>query len=203
MTTSKHTISAAQLAELSQVKPEEIDYWVARNEKTASWPIELNSAISKKFCYGDALAVEIARQINDNTGITSGPSVLESLRIVSYSAAVPLYFEYIAGQSHLAKAMTDFWLAVSSARNSWGPGPRGNTPELTSFGSAEYWSNMHFTGSFDQVCLAIKQWMTKETTEYTDTDPGRVFMVDISTADRRLRKRAGEMSIEIAGNSFV
>ena len=203
MTISKHTISAIQLAGLSQVKPEEVDYWLARNEKTASWPIELESAVSKNFRYGDALAVEIARQLNDDTGVTSGPSILESLRIVSYSAAVPLYFEYIAGQPHLAKAMTDFWLAVSSARNSWGARPRGNTPELTGFGSAEYWSNMHFTGSFDQVCVAVKQWMTKETTEYPDTDPGRVFMVNVSTADRRLRKRAKELQIGIVGDEFA
>jgi hypothetical protein len=101
--------------------------------------------------------------------------------------------------------MTDFWIAVSSARNTWGASPRGKTPAVTGFGAAEYWSNMHFSGSYDQVSKAIKQWMTKETVDYPDTDPARILWVNVSSAERRLQRRAATLSLplQIIDREFV
>lgn len=200
---AKDTISAAEIAKLSQVPPSEVDYWRARSKHMARWPIDIRAFATDRYSYGDALAVEIARQLNDDSGISSGPSVLESLRVVSYAGAVPLYFEYLSAAPHLAKALTDFWLAVSSSRNSCDESSRMESIRVTNFGPAEYWSNMHFAGSFSQVIEQVRQWMTRETTEYPDADPSRLFMANVSAADRRLRARAEEIGIRIVGNEFA
>jgi hypothetical protein len=194
---NKATLSAEQLATLSQVPASEIEYWHQRGQHNAAWPVDIESFSSKRYSYRDALAIEIARQMNDDSGICGGPSVLEGLRIVSYTGAVPLYFDYTVSQPHVAKALTDCWLAVFSSRHSCDEWGRGKSVPVTSFGASEYWSSMHVVGSFDQVTREIKQAMTDDTLRYPDTDPGRVFMANVSAADRRLRKRASDLGIHV------
>lgn len=189
---TNHRIPAADLARLTQAQENDLGYWGARSELTASWPVEIDSDATRGYTYADALAVEIARQLHDNSGVP----MLEALRIVAYTGAVPRFFEHAAKQPHLAKAVTDFWAAITSARNTWGKTPRGKTP-VTSFGPGEYWATMHFAGSFDHVAQQIKVSMAKEGIDYPDSDTARIFWVNASAADRRLRKRAADLQIDL------
>jgi hypothetical protein len=142
-----------------------------------------------RYPYAAALGIEVARQLHDDSGVP----LAEGLRISSYTGAVRGFFGHSGAD--------DFWIAIVAARNDWGDGPRGTWP-VTGFGPQEFWSTMHFAGTFDQVIAAIKDWMTGDASEY-GASPARIFMANVSTADRRLRKRAAALGIQIAGNDFA
>jgi hypothetical protein len=100
------------------------------------------------------------------------------------------------------RSQGDFWVAILSSRNTWGNEPRGTFP-VTSFGPTEYWAEMHFSGPLSGVTADISEWISRDRVSYPDSDPARIVMVNISTADRRLRERASQMGFEIVGNQFV
>lgn len=138
------------------------------------------------------LKIEVARQLFDNSGLP----LLESLRIVSYTGAVEHYDRYDC-KSALHDKAADFWAAIVGARNTWvGNDPRGSI-EVTSFGSSEFWSTSHYKGSFGFVTGSIKDRLARETIDSPDSDAARVFMVNVSAADRRLRKRAADLGIVV------
>jgi hypothetical protein len=143
-----------------------------------------------RFEYADALAIEVARQLHDDSGVP----LREGLRIASYTGAVSKYFDHRTDHG-------DFWIAVAAARNDWGDGDRGKT-HVTSFGPNEFWSTMHFAGAFENVAGDINGWMMVDAREY-GAMPARIIMANVSTADRRLRKRADDLGIKITGNAFA
>lgn len=146
------------------------------------------------FSHAAALTIEIARQFSDNAGLA--PS--ESLRVISYAGAVENYLAYPEKITPpTRKADCDFWISIVGARNTWGSNePRGSF-EVTGFGDGEFWSTSHFHGSFDQITAEIKSQMTRDGIEYPDTDYSRIFMANVSAADRRLRERAKLLEIAI------
>lgn len=147
------------------------------------------------FPVSAALKIEVARQLSDNSGLP----LLESLRIVSYTGAVDHYDRYDC-KSALNDKAADLWMAIVGARNTWGGDePRRGSIEVTNFGPTEFWSTAHYKGSFAFVTDSILERMTRESLDYPDADVARVFMANVSAADRRLRKRAAEFGIEIGG----
>lgn len=231
MSNAKHDISTDQLARVCLARPDEIETWRASADRaltlspieaaaisrSVNWPLNLDAIYKREYRYEDALAVEIARQLSDDTSASAGPSMSNSLSIVGYTGAVPDYLDFASRERPLAKALTDFWVAVASARHTWDDdAPRGSFP-VTAFGESEYWSSIRFTGTFDQITEAAKHWMTEETTRYAeasphiddDADPARIFLVNVSAAARRLEGRVNktslgeELGIKVVNRQFV
>lgn len=150
------------------------------------------AALKRRFSYADALEIEVARQLSDNSGVP----INEALRLGVYAMAVQAYLD---GGS--AETRGDFWMAVVASRNTWGKSPRGSWP-VTGFGPKEYWAELHFTGSLGAITGEISEWIGRDQANHPDSDPARIVMANVSTADRRLRKRAAELGIAIVGNEF-
>jgi hypothetical protein len=196
MTYPQRGIALHALANLSQMEPNALSAVLA-----LPYPSQTGFSLGDvcldgpdnggNFSYGDALAIEIARQLSDYCGL----ALPEALRVVFYTDAVGGYRNY--GVAHVAKALTDFWAAIVGARNTLKTkGVRGSI-EITGFGEEEFWSTSHFHGSFDQIVSGIKDMMTQDGFEYPDTDFSRVFMANVSAADRRLRQRARDLGIPV------
>jgi len=227
MNSAKNTIPTDLLARLMLTDAAEIASWRANADQQAmlpkielgaefpimepfSWPVEVDSIYTHEYRFSDTLALEIARQLSDDTSISVGPPMLAALDVVAYTGAVQRFFEYDAMHQPPIKPITDFWIAIASARHDLEEGERPFA--ITAIGGDEYWSNIHVSGSFDQVTQGIKQWIVRETNEYTPEPPhterdrvdaGRVFLVNVSTAARRLIGRAQAMGIKIVENEFV
>lgn len=179
-----HQTTAADLRALIVVPDPDLD-----NMPNASLAGDLDLLFANRYDYAAALSIEIARQLHDDKGLP----LSEGLRLASYTGAVRLFLD----RSH----DEDFWVAIVGSRNEWGKEPRGAWPVGT-FGPAEFWSTMHFAGSFHYIASEIATWMRADAREYGSV-PARIFMANVSTADRRLRKRAADLGIKIAGNAFI
>lgn len=199
MSDPKPGIALNALATLSQMRVDELSAIVdAKMPDFKGFTVGefvLNGPdLSGAFPTSAALKIEVARQLSDNAGL----SMQEALRIVAYTGGVDGYERY-GCRFMLHDKAADFWAAIVGARNSWGdPEPRGSI-DVTGFGLAEFWSTSHYKGSFGFVTDSIKDRMSREDLTQPDTDPARVFMVNISAADRRLRKRAADLGIAIDG----
>lgn len=181
------------LAKLSQVPPSFLTELFQLPELSGAFlPGDLNLHFRGKFQFIDALAIEVARQMSDDSGIL----LKEAVRLVSYTGAVTEFIGRENPTQSAAKADSDFWLSVLGARASWGDQPRGKWP-VTGFGPGECWHRMHFTGAFDAITTCMLEWMQHDEAEWPDSDPARIFMANVSAADRRLRKRAGELGITV------
>ncbi len=129
--------------------------------------------------YSDALAIEVARQLSDYAGLP----LTDAMRAVTYTGAIE---NYAARPADAVAA--DFWVAIVGARNTWGSEQRGSVP-VTTFGPGEFWSTAHFHGTFEQMTNAIKDFIARDGIDYPESDFARVFMTNVSAADRRLSKR--------------
>ena len=226
MTSANNTISTEMLARLMLTDAEEIASWRAKADQQAvlpsggqedefpllepvNWPVDVDAVYTKRYRFCDALAIEIARQLSDDTSVSEGPPMLAALDIVAYTDAVQSYFEFEAANRPPIKPLTDFWIAVASARHTF-EGDSRPFP-VSAFGPGEYWSNIHVVGSFDQVMRGIKLWMTRETNKNKsappyidhDADPARISMANVSSATRRLIARANDLGIEVVRNEFA
>jgi hypothetical protein len=144
----------------------------------------------KQFATLNQMTVEAMRSM-----INSHEMILpftEAVRLTSYTSAVGHY----AQRSYNGTGAPDFWLAVTASRNTWGDHPRGSWP-VTGFGPNEYWAELHFTGSFGEVTGEIAIWIGRDQVQHPDSDPARIILANVSAADRRLRKRAAELGIEL------
>lgn len=139
------------------------------------------------FDFSDALEIEVARQMNDNSGVP----LHEAFRLCVYTTAVKSYLAHKVSDQYLNQ---DYWLAVTAARNTWGSAPRGSWP-ITGFGPKEYWSEMHYTGTLGTIMGDITESIGRDQVHYPDSDPARIVMCNVSAADRRLRKRADELGL--------
>ena len=82
-----------------------------------------------RYSYQEALAIEAARQLADDGGL----SMANAMRIVGSGVG-----NFCASsEKDRSKVLSDFWVGAARARNSWGKEPRGTYP-VTSFGRAEY-----------------------------------------------------------------
>lgn len=146
------------------------------------------NSVHRKFSFLEALTFELARQMSDGSGV----STKEAFRLIGYTMAVESYLaEHLAASNR-----SDFWLAVCSCRNTWGKTPRGSWP-VTAFGQKEYWSEMHYTGTLGKISGEIAESVGRDQAMHPDSDPARIIMANVSSADRRLRKRAAELGIAI------
>ena len=139
------------------------------------------------FTYRDILAIEVARQMHDDGGIpmTTASKLVQNAGVDAREDGA------------------DYWIAIVRYRNTWGGSTdRGSLP-VTDIGSGEYWSSAHFSGSFAEVSKSIADDIGTTARDDPDSNPARIFMANVSTADRRLRKRAISLGIQIAGNDFV
>lgn len=150
----------------------------------------LPSALAAAYSYADALAVELARQLSDQYGLP----LASALHFVGYTGAVEHYAVADKRYSPERKGDYDFWVAVTGARNSWGDDARGSL-SVTGFGVSEFWTTMHFHGTFDQVTAQIKSQILRDGIDYSDSDFARLFMANVSAADRRLQKRIGDLGL--------
>ena len=178
---SKIVLTAGDFARLVDASHNDLQSWRAFCEATASWPEDLDSHVDGQYRFSDALAVEVARQLSENNGICAGPRMEEAIRFASHAGAVAFYLEASAEQSS-----GDFWAAVVSTRNS-----------AANAKPAEYWSSLRFTGSLDQIMNEMNASLAREAADYPEAEPSRVFMVNVSAADRRLRKRAAALCINL------
>lgn len=177
-------MTESTFAQLNQMSVEDL--------RALAWqPDSFSVGPRYRYQFADALTLEIARQLSDNSGLP----LKEALRLIMYTMAVPSFPDAAASGE-------DFWLGVLSSRNTWGSQPRGSWP-VTGFGPKEYWAEMHFAGLLSAVTAEISEWIARDTETYPDSDPARIIMTNVSAADRRLRKRASEMGISIAGNEFA
>ncbi|TFV75843.1 hypothetical protein E4K64_14755 [Bradyrhizobium frederickii] len=144
---------------------------------------------SGRYNFADALEIEIARQMSDKAGVPLN----EAFRLSMYTMAVQ---SFLSHRSVTSGSLVDFWFAVAASRNTWGSAPRGMWP-VTGFGAREYWAEMHYTGSLVVIMEEITQSIGRDQAHYPDSDPARIVMCNISAADRRLRKRAAELVIEL------
>ena len=147
-----------------------------------------------RYSFREAVAIEAARQIADDGGL----SMENALRITGPNIAQ--FFE--PRESHISKTLSDFWIGVARARNTWGAAPRGAFP-VTGFGEGEYWSGVHFFGTLDRVVAEMRYWQQHDENEHPDSDPAAIFLSNVSAADRRLRKRAADLGIKIDENEFA
>jgi len=147
-----------------------------------------------RYSYLEALAIEAARQLADDGGL----SMENAMRIVG--SGVANFFN--SSDQNRSKVLSDFWVGVARARNSWGKEPRGAYP-ATSFGPSEYWSGAHFFGSLDRVFGELRYWQQHDEDAHPDSDSAAIFLSNISAADRRLRKRAAELGIRIDATIFA
>lgn len=144
-----------------------------------------------RYGYSDVLAVEIARQLCDDTKMSLG----ESLRFVVYTGAVERFFATADSGSRF-QVEKDFWVAVGDSRNFIGDSGRGNIP-VTAFGLSEFWSTAHFAGTFPEITAAIHSRAIRESESFSGVDLARVTMVNVSAADRRLRARIDDLGREL------
>ena len=142
----------------------------------------------QEFTYREALMVELARQIEDDAGLPAKAAT----RFVEN--AISGYFE--------AGTTADFWIAMVRCRNTWGEAPRGSWP-VTKFGPKEYWDTAHFSGTYLAVTGSIAQYFQSLQAEQPDADPARIVLANVSTADRRLRKRAADHGIAVVSGEFA
>ena len=164
---------------------------VAELRKLLDEPVPMAiSAFKKHFSYADALEIEVARQMSDHFGIP----IQEALRLSCYAAALKEYSERAQTASGRSQ---DFWFAVAASRNSRGSSQIGTVP-VTRFGPKEYWAEEHYTGTLGAVVGAISEAIGRDQCLHPDSDPARIFMTNISAADRRLCKRAAEMGLDLA-----
>jgi hypothetical protein len=193
MTDAEQGMRLDAIARLSQMSNDEFLERVVKLPLASSFlASEVNRRNRMRWDYSDALAVETARQFHDDSGLP----FVEAARLISYTRAFPAYFEAVSAPNVPSKTTSDFWIAVSASRNTWGSSPRGSWP-LTGFGSGEYWAQMHFNGTLDDVMHEIKKWMLMDEALHPDSDPARIFLCNVSAADRRLRRRAADLGIDV------
>lgn len=183
MSETKGIFTLKQFAELNQMSVEDMRTLIENHKMLLPF-----DRFKREFAYGDALAIEVARQLSDKDGVP----IAEACRLVTYTIAVDNY----AVRSYNGTGAPDFWLAVTGSRNSWGASRRGSVP-VTSFGPGEYWAELHFTGSFGEVTGEIATWIGRDQVQYPDSDPARIIFANVSAADRRLRKRAADLGIDL------
>lgn len=138
----------------------------------------------QQFTHLDALMIELTRQLQDDGGIS--PAVAS--RFVWNSIGV--------GDWSANARRADHWIAMVRWRNTWGSAPRGSWP-ITLLGPKEYWSTAHFAGSFSAIQGEIAEAIETYSADHPDSDAARILMTNVSAADRRLRKRAAEMGIDL------
>lgn len=201
MNTQK-TITVAQAAVLCQTVEHDLLETYANNQKDAPSSSDLLDfrpgdpwqGARQKFSYEDILTIELARQLHDDRGLP----LADAFKIVSYTGAVR---HFLSRDDRLPivdspmKTLHDFWAAIVAARATW-TGPRGDGWHTT-FGPDECWHTMHFTGTFKTVTAEIESWMLYDEKEWPDSDPARIFFVNVSAADRRLRTRAKAFNIAL------
>lgn len=189
---TKDGLSLQQFADLNQMSVEDMPSLINSHEILFSFTLPQESRLlhsfKREFTFSDALAVEVARQLADKDGVP----LTEAFRLIAYTNAIENY----AARSYNGNGAPDFWLAVTGSRNTWGASRRGSVP-VTGFGPKEYWAELHFTGSFGEVTGEIAIWIGRDQVQHPDSDPARIILANVSAADRRLRKRAAELGIEL------
>jgi hypothetical protein len=180
---AKGGLALKQFATLNQMTVEAMRSMINSHEMILPF-----DRFKREFTYLDALEIEVARQLADKDGVP----LTEAVQLTSYTSAVGHY----AQRSYNGTGAPDFWLAVTASRNTWGDHPRGSWP-VTGFGPNEYWAELHFTGSFGEVTGEIAIWIGRDQVQHPDSDPARIILANVSAADRRLRKRAAELGIEL------
>jgi hypothetical protein len=183
MTKTKASLGEKQFAALNQMLVGDMRSLIKNHEMLLPF-----DRFKRELSYPEALTIETARQLADKDGVP----LAEAFRLIVYTMAVE---NYLARPSNAA-GTSDFWLAVTASRNTWGDQPRGSWP-VTGFGPTEYWAELHFTGSLGEVTGEIATWIGRDQVQHPDSDPARIILANVSAADRRLRKRAAELGIEL------
>lgn len=192
MSETKGSLALKQFAELNQMSVEDMRSLIRNHEilfvYTSLQEGQSPHSSNRKFSLPDALAIEVARTLSDKDGVP----LVEAFRLIVYTMAV----EHYIARSYNGTGAPDFWLAVTASRNTWGASQRGSVP-VTSFGPKEYWAELHFTGSFGEVTGEIATWIGRDQVQHPDSDPARIIFANVSAADRRLRKRAADLGIDL------
>jgi len=176
------SLDAGTLAKLSGLSVKKLhDAATAGELPIIAEPSFIVFSHQQKFSLADAVAIEVARQLSDDGGL---PLATASKLVDN------------AGTRAYESSSDDFWIAIVRNRNTWPGGSRGSI-KVTGFGQREFWSSSHCSGTFAEVTNTISGWIERDKVDFPDIDPARIFMANVSTADRRLRKRAADMGIEL------
>jgi hypothetical protein len=146
------------------------------------------------FSYAEALLCEVTMQLSDDGGM---PFADASALVAN--AGLIAFFAMPAGA---LPRSDDFWMGIARNRNTWGTTRRGSWP-VTHFGQSEYWSSAHFAGTLEVITREIRDFFQREEIEHPDSDPARIFLTNVSAADRRLRHRAAKLGMAVVGGEFV
>ncbi len=192
-------ISLADLARLSQMSLAELTAFAERPVpghpfKSGTYYLDGPSPAGK-FGYLAALRIEVARQLSDDGWLPFSAA----MDAVIYTGALSAYSGDLPAPRFAPDQ--DYWVAVLGARTNWGAQPREGWP-ATGFGPGEVWTQGHFDGTYDVVVGAIKSRIIRDTmaADADGNEPddfARVLLANVSAADRRLRKRAAALGINL------
>lgn len=150
----------------------------------------------RRFQFADALAIAIANGLSEDGGMPFP----EAMRTVAEGRAVQQYFEYRHKFEPTDQRPLDYWFGIG----------RWRVTETDESGSQalstvrEFWS----TGAiYAGPLLTLVNKAEAESAAIMQSNSGSEFMrlaiVDVSAADRQLRRKAKAMGFRVADDKFV
>lgn len=154
---------------------------------------------NNRYVYADALTIEVANQISADGGVSllvANDLIVMTCGVKRYQAATR------AGSAKLPDNKSDdFWIGVLKSRNST-TDENVRHPEISGLSDREHWSGAHASGSLASVIAELQRQITLDHELYPDADAARIFLVNISAADRRLQQRAARVGVRIYAGHF-
>jgi hypothetical protein len=134
--------------------------------------------------YADALAIFVAGQIERDCHY----SFQEGLRLLSYAGGIEAFRDYHATADY--RTLDDFWLGKVLVHVDGEPLP--SMPSTF----ADYQVPGHYVGPLHQVMAQINHRISMDEV-CKGVAPSSIILVNISTANRRLRRRADALGIDL------
>lgn len=139
--------------------------------------------------YIDALAVELARAIDDGRDIPldSGASLERGLRMIAHCGAVEAFLAYKPNDPDQALVLTDFWVGIVAIS-----APDKKAPAIP---TRDHRISGYYFGPKPSVDAEINLRIAFDEASRGDTEAYRVLHLNISAAARRLKRRAAERGV--------
>lgn len=145
----------------------------------------------KMLTYADALAIFVARQFGDDWGIPLD----QALRLTSHAGSIEGFLDYQPAVGTRNRTLSDFWSAIIQIVVA------NKDHAKSGIGPKEYRVAGHYTGPLHQISAEITHRLSTDE-DCFDGEPTRILLVNVSAADRRLRKWAEGLGIGIVGFEF-
>lgn len=148
--------------------------------RNIAWSSEFGViSVRRRYSLSEALTLEIARQLSELGGLPLSTAFTMILSTLGNPKPERLHDNE-----------GDVWIGVMGSRIVSGD-ERGKIAEA------------HFAGPLAKVSAKIATWIEHDQALYPNAYPARIFLTNVSTADRLLRRRAADLGINIRDNEFV